>query len=210
MTAFITHCWKKWRLRAEGLRRLTLVFALTVWCPWAQAGVEFEQIRVDRQGGELLLHVSLQLELSPAVEDALSKGVALHFVAEAELMRERWYWSDRRIGQVSRHYRLAYQPFTRQWRLQVATEPIQAAGAGNAIAQSFDTLQAALDMVRRQTAWKLADATELDPEAKQYVHYRFRLDLSQLPRAFQIGASSQAEWGLSLARTLRITPEARP
>lgn len=174
------------------------------------AGVEFEQMRIERQGSDLLLHVSLQLELSPAVQDVISKGVALHFVAEAELMRERWYWSDRRIGQASRYYRLAYQPFTRQWRLQVATEPIQATGAGNAIAQSFDTLQAALDMVRRQTAWRLADTTELDPEAKHYVNYRFRLDLSQLPRPFQIGASSQIDWGLSLTRTLRMTPEARP
>ena len=210
MTAFITHCWKKPRPWAEGLVRLLLVLALALPCLAVRAGVELEQLRVERHDAELLLHAHLKLELGAAVEEALTKGVAVHFVAEAELMRDRWYWYDRKIGHVSRYYRLAYQPLTRQWRLQVASEPIYAGGAGSAIAQSFDSLAAALDVVRRQSGWKLADAAELDPESRQYVLYRFRLDMSQLPRPFQIGAGNQADWSLSLSRQLRIAPEARP
>ncbi len=176
----------------------------------ALAGVELEQMRVERQDAELLLHVHLKLELSPAVEEALAKGVPVHFVAEAELMRDRWYWYDRKLAHVSRYYRLAYQPLTRLWRLQVASEPIYAAGTGSSIAQTFDSLQAALEVVRRQSGWKLAEAADLDPEARQHVLYRFRLDMSQLPRPFQIGAGNQADWNLSLSRQLRIAPEVRP
>jgi len=188
--------------------RLLLVLALALPCLAVRAGVELEQLRVERHDAELLLHAHLKLELGAAVEEALTKGVAVHFVAEAELMRDRWYWYDRKIGHVSRYYRLAYQPLTRQWRLQVASEPIYAGGAGSAIAQSFDSLAAALDVVRRQSGWKLADAADLEADARQHVLYRFRLDMSQLPRPFQIAAGNQADWNLSLNRQLRIVPEA--
>lgn len=176
----------------------------------ATAAVDIEQLRVERQEQALLLNTVLRLELGPSVEEALLKGVAVHFVAEAELMRDRWYWYDRKVAQVTRYYRLAYQPLTRQWRLQVSSEPLSAAMAGTSIAQTFESLPAALDVIRRQTGWRLADAAEVEREARQYVVYRFRLDVSQLPRPFQITAGSQAGWNLSAGRTQRITPEAAP
>lgn len=205
MIAFITHCWKKTRRGLEALRLLLLALGLIGLALRAWAAVDLEQIRVERQDSDLVLQVQIKLDLGPAVEEALTKGVAIHFVAEAELMRDRWYWYDRQVAQVIRYYRLAYQPLTRQWRLQVASEPINAGGAASSIAQTFDSLQAALDVVRRQTNWKLADASELEPDARQHVLYRFRLDMSQLPRPFQIAAGNQSDWNLSLSRQLRIT-----
>jgi len=206
MTVSITPCWRKTRRFLERVGRLVLAWLLWGLVAPALAGVELEQLRVERKDADLQLHAHLKLELGPAVEEALAKGVAVYFVAEAELMRDRWYWYDRKLTQVSRHYRLAYQPLTRMWRLQVASEPIFAAGVSSSIAQTFDSLQAALDVVRRQSGWKLADAAEVDPDARQYVVYRFRLDMSQLPRPLQIGASNQTDWNLSLSRLLRITP----
>ena len=205
MTAFITHCWKKTRRGLEALRLLLLALGLAGLVLRAWAAVDMEQIRVERQDADLVLQVHLKLDLGPAVEEALTKGVAIHFVAEAELMRDRWYWFDRKVAQVARYYRLAYQPLTRQWRLQVASEPINAAGAASSIAQTFDSLQAALEVVRRQSYWKLTEASELEPDARQHVLYRFRLDMSQLPRPFQIAAGNQSDWNLSLSRQLRIT-----
>ena len=207
MTGFITHCWKKTRQALERFRHVLLALALAGLSLQALAGVELEQMRTERQESALLLHVNLRLELGQAVEEALTKGLAIHFVAEAELMRDRWYWYDRKVNQVSRHYRLAYQPLTRQWRLQVSSEPISSGAAASSLAQTFDSLQAALDVVRRQSGWKLADAADVEPDARQHVLYRFRLDISQLPRPFQITAGSQADWNLSLSRQLRIAPE---
>lgn len=206
MTVFITPCWRK-------LRRLfeqTLVPGFLIWALAGPAGAaaELEQLRVERQDQAVLLNAVMKLDLGPAVEDALLKGVAVHFVAEAELMRDRWYWYDRKVAQVSRYYRLAYQPLTRQWRLQISGEPLSASGSGSSIAQSFDSLSSVLDVIRRQSGWKLAEASHLEPDARQYVVYRFRLDISQLPRPFQIAAGSQAGWNLGVSRTLRIQPEA--
>lgn len=206
MTASITPCLRKLRRLLE--RALLIWLLLGAWIGSALAAVEFEQLRVERQDPAVLLQASLKLELGAAVEEALLKGVAVHFVAEAELMRERWYWSDRKVAQASRYYRLAYQPLTRQWRLQVASEPLSAAALGTSIAQSFDSLSAALDVVRRQSGWRIADSADLERDARQHVVYRFRLDMSQLPRPFQIAAGGQADWNLSVSRTLRIGAEA--
>jgi Domain of unknown function (DUF4390) len=205
MTVFITHCWQSLRRNLD--RFWCVLPILAALALPVQAGVELEHMRVERQEAGLLLQVYLKLELGPAVEDALAKGVPVHFVAEAELMRDRWYWYDRKISQVSRYYRLVFQPLTRQWRLQVASEPIYSAGAASSIAQSFDSLQDALDVIRRQSGWKLAEPGDLDADARQHVLYRFRLDMSQLPRPFQIGTGSQADWNMNLSRQLRITPE---
>jgi len=153
------------------------------------------------------LTAQLKLELAAAVEDALMKGFAVHFVAEAEVMRDRWYWYDRKIGTATRYYRLAFQPLTRRWRLNVSHEPISGAGLAGSISQNFETLPEALNVIRRQSGWKVADMADLDLEARQYIAYRFRLDISQLPRPFQIAAGSQAEWTLVVAKQIRLTTD---
>jgi hypothetical protein len=106
-----------------------------------------------------------------------------------------------------RYYRLAYQPLTRRWRLNVSNEPIAHAGASSSLSQNFESLQDALNVIRRQTSWKVADMTDIDPDARQYVAYRFKLDVSQLPRPFQIAAGNQADWRLEITRQLRLTAD---
>ena len=207
---FITHCLKS--ARPEAWRWVGWV--LSAWllgasCAWAQNAVaELTELRAERRDGALYLTAQLKLELGPVIEDALVKGLAVHFVAEAEILRERWYWSDRRIGATSRYYRLAFQPLTRRWRLNVSQEPISGAGLAGSISQNFETLSEALDVIRRQSGWKIADMPDLESDPKQYIAYRFRLDMSQLPRPFQIAAGNQAEWSLMATRTLRLSAEA--
>ena len=170
--------------------------------------VDMAEMWTERADGALVLHATLKLELGPAVEEALTKGVPVYFVAEAEVLRDRWYWYDRKIASVTRYYRLVYQPLTRRWRLNVSNEPLSASGLGGSISQSFDSLSEALGMVRRQSGWRLADLSEFDADARHNLNYRFRLDVAQLPRPFQIAAGSQADWNLSLSRNQRINLEA--
>jgi hypothetical protein len=209
MMGFITLCWKSawakpWRWRGWVLA----TWLLGASCAGAQnASVELTELRADRRDTALYLTAQLKLELGPVVEDALLKGLAVHFIAEAEVMRDRWYWYDRKVGAATRYYRLAFQPLTRRWRLNVSSEPISGLGLAGSISQNVDTLPEALDVIRRQSGWKVADVAELDPEARQYLSYRFRLDTSQLPRPFQIAAGNQADWTLSVARQMRLTAE---
>jgi hypothetical protein len=172
---------------------------------WAQTSTaELTEFKVERQDSSLLLNAQVRLELGPVIEDALIKGLAIHFVAEAEVMRDRWYWTDRKVGSAVRHYRLAYQPLTRRWRVNVSTYPIAHSGVTSSLSQSFDSLQDALGVVRRQTGWRLAEMTDIDLDARQYVAYRFKLDVSQLPRPFQIATGNQADWRLEITRNMRL------
>jgi hypothetical protein len=90
---------------------------------------EVSQLRVERIDDGIYLSASLQLEVPQPVEDALLKGIALIFVAEVDIYRERWYWTDKRIVQASRSMRLAYQPLTRRWRLSLGGVDSSAQGA---------------------------------------------------------------------------------
>jgi hypothetical protein len=147
-----------------------------------------------RRGDDgLLLNFVVQVELTRSVEDALLKGVPLHFTAQALLMRERWYWTDRRINTATRNWRLAYQPLTRRFRV-----------SQGGLAQSFDQLGEALAAVSRAAAWRVAEAAQLDDDARHYLEFAWRLDTSQLPRPMQIGIGGQADWSLGYGRTLRI------
>ena len=169
--------------------------------------VEITQLRVERADDGLFLSAQIRLDLPSIMVDTLSKGVALHFVAEAELLRDRWYWYDRRLALATKYIRLAYQPLTRRWRINVSPEPIGNAGLGVSITQNFDSLDDALQALQRQVRWRIGDSALLDPDSRHYVEFRFRLDTAQLPRPFQIGVVGNSEWILSATRTYRLGPE---
>jgi hypothetical protein len=182
---------------------LALVAGAAVHAPArAQAQAEVTQLRVERAEEGLLLSASVRFELPPVVEEALAKGIPMFFVAEATVYQDRWYWYDKRVAAVARHMRLSYQPLTRRWRLQVSSSPFGASGL--ALGQSFETRDEALAAVQRISQWKIAEPSEVDADSRHNVDFRFRLDISQLPRPFQIGAVGQAEWNISAARNQRL------
>jgi len=200
-----TPCWSARPLLERGLRALAwLVLVLGLGLARAEPP-EVAQLRLERSDEGVLLSASVRFDLPPAVEDALLKGIPMFFVADAALLRERWYWYDKHVAGGSRHMRLSYQPLTRRWRLQVSPTPI--GNSGLALGQSFETQEEALSAVRNIARWKIADLSDLEPDAKYSVDFRFRLDVSQLPRPFQIGAVGQADWNISVMRSQRLAVE---
>jgi hypothetical protein len=47
----------------------------------------------------------------------------------------------------------------------------------------------------------------LSPDARQRIRYNFKLDVSQLPRPFQIASGGQSDWNLQVSKTLRLSPD---
>jgi hypothetical protein len=168
---------------------------------------EITQMRLERNSEGILLYANVRVDLPPAVEEALLKGIPMFFVAEADVVRHRWYWSDKVVASVQRHMRLAYQPLTRRWRLNVASGVITANSLGMSLNQSYDSLPDAMAALQRLSGWKLADASVIDPEATHKVEFRFALDLAQMPRPFQIGAFGQSDWSIAAKATQQIGPE---
>jgi hypothetical protein len=165
--------------------------------------IEVTRLNVERAPDGLYLNVNIRFELPPAVEEALLKGIPMTFVSEADIYRDRWYWYDKQVATASRSVRLAYQPLTRRWRISVASGTVSSPASGIALTQHFDNLNEALGVVRRITRWKIADAGDIEPDARHNIDYRFQLDLSQLPRPLQIGVSGQSEWDIQVQRNLR-------
>ncbi len=170
-----------------------------------------EQLELQRDVEGLTLTARLGADIPPAVEDALLRGIPLYFVWRAELYRERWYWTDKRVATVVRTMRLAYQPLTRQWRLSLAAEPA-ASGASlqYAVHQSFDTLTEARTAITRLVRWRLARADDLEAGEHYRVELQFGLDLSLLPRPFQIGLRNQPDWDIELQRNMLVPRTVAP
>ncbi|HYP72110.1 MAG TPA: DUF4390 domain-containing protein [Variovorax sp.] len=165
------------------------------------------QLKLEQVDDGVYLTAQVQFDLPAVVEEVLEKGIAIYFVAEAELYRERWYWTDLKVAQAARYMRLAYQPLTRRWRLNVSPVPITNSGFGVSLNQNFDTLADALEVISRVGRLRLGELGEIGDDASHPVSFRFRLDTSQLPRPFQIGAVGQSDWNISVEKSVRLPLE---
>ncbi|MEO8015436.1 DUF4390 domain-containing protein [Polaromonas sp.] len=182
-----------------------------LWVPatWAAAPTEITQLRTERTEDGVYLSAVVRFEVPPVVEDALLKGIAVYFVVEADVYRDRWYWTDLRVASAARTLRLAYQPLTGRWRVNIVSGLItSSSGLRATLSQNYESLPEALSAIQRVTHWKIADASEVDPGEQYMLNLNFWLDLSQLPRPFQIGVAGQRDWTISaqFRDRLRLTP----
>ncbi len=203
---FITASSKSWRDRC----RLLLAVAL-LWGGLALAAeIEVAEPRLAATEDGYALSADFAFEFNQRLEEAVSKGVVLYFVAEFELTRPRWYWFDEKVVSRSQTYRLSYHALTRQYRLSTG-----------ALHQSFDTLSEALRMLSRLRQWVVVEkpagdkAGGLQPKAGEIYQaaLRLRLDVTQLPKPFQIAALGSKDWNLASDwKTWQLTlpaPEAK-
>ncbi len=187
---------------------LVLALGFSALGAWAQNQVGITAFQMEREEDAYQLSAQFDIELSATVQEALLKGIAVHFVFDAKVYRERWYWSDKLVATAQRHVRISYQPLTRRWRMQVASQPIVSSGLGMSLMQSYDSLEEVMSNLRRLTRWKFANTAQVDAGAGHRLDFGFYLDLSQLPRPLQMGATGQAEWELAISKSMRLVTEA--
>jgi hypothetical protein len=173
---------------------IALACALAI-SPVGAQPVELAGFEVTRNDDSVLLSFTTRFELPRGVADALQRGVPLHFVAEADVYRSRWYWRDLRVARASRTWRLAWQPLTRSYRVSFG-----------GLNQNFETLGDAMAALRGVARWKIADGAQLEEGARHYVEFRYWLDTGQLPRPMQIGLAGQSDWSLALEHSAPIEP----
>ncbi len=180
----------------QGLLVLLAWLCLGAGGPARAQGVELATLQAVRSEGALTLEFAVRVNLPKAVEDALQRGVPIYFVAEAQLLRNRWYWRDERVARVSRSWRLAYQPLTGAWKLSLG-----------GLNQTFPSLAETLATASRSAGWRLADLAQLDTDKSYYVEFSYRLDTSQLPGPMQFGLGGlggQSDWAVGVSRVLKV------
>lgn len=176
--------WVTWLI---GLVIGVLVAAPSLAVAQERIGVMAAALEPTREAGDaLLLNATFEFELPQALEEAVQKGIALYFNIEFELFRKRWYWFDRRVASSTLTYRLSYSPLTRQYRL----------GRGG-LSQSFESLEEALSLLKSVRNWKVAEKSVLGPREEYDAQVRMRLDVTQLPKPFQVNAITSREWTLT-------------
>ena len=162
------------------------IFQLLLLTSAAAQSVGINNLQVENTDTAVYLNVDLDLNLGARLGEAVERGIALYFIAEAELTRPRWWWFDENVVSRQERWRLSYNTLTRQYRL-----------ANGPLALPFSQLDEALGMMTHLRHWQIALAEQL-PAGTRYVgRFRFRLDLSQLPQPFQVNALNSRDWNLA-------------
>ena len=166
---------------------LLCLMALSDFSTTAHAeGIKIKSFELERVDSDWLLNASFQIELSPGLENAVQKGVVLYFQTDFELTRARWYWFDEKPVVAQRQTRLSYQPLTQQYRI-----------ASDGFTFSAKTISEALQAVGSIGGWRVIDNEQLDPNKAYTASLHMALDLSKLPKPFQVNALNNRDWNIS-------------
>jgi hypothetical protein len=174
--------------RFLGLSCLTVLLCLPLlsWAPTARADtipVKAAELRVEDES--YVLNAQFDVAFNPTLEEALQKGVALHFLLEFELSRPRWYWLDEKLVQRAIQYRIGYSPLTRQYRVTAGL-----------LSQQYEALEEVEHLLSRIVSRPVIAVDALTKGARYEAAVRLRLDVTQLPKPFQINALASRDWSM--------------
>lgn len=135
------------------------------------------------------LEAKYDVGLTATLEEALVRGLALHFATEFEVVLPRWWtlslW-NRSVTRARIDHKLSYNALTRQYRLSFGS-----------LHQGFDALSEALAVLGRVRLPMAVPYDELEPGVVYEATLRLRLDTSLLPKPLQIDALASREWNLA-------------
>lgn len=181
-------CLRK-KVMSQSIKQLLLcgLIALSLFSATARGeGVKLKAAELERVDNDWLLNATFQIELTPGLEDAVQKGVVLYFQTEFELTRSRWYWFDEKPVLAQRLIRLSYQPMTQQYRI-----------ASEGFTFSAKTMFEALQAVGSVGGWRVIDNNQIDLSKSYTAALRMTLDLSRLPKPFQVNALNNRDWNVT-------------
>jgi hypothetical protein len=167
---------------------LPLLLALALcWSTQTRAeDIEIRHISLEANDEGYILDADFEIDLNPRLEDAINKGVPLYFEVEFELTRKRWYWFDEHPVSRQLTLRLSYHALTRQYRI-----------SRGALHQSFSSLIDALRVLSRVRSWRVLGRGEVGAGTDYEAALRMRLDVTQLPKPFQVSALTNRDWNLA-------------
>ena len=163
-----------------------VIYSMTLLVGVARADeITFQKINLRPVDKAWVLDATLALELSPALEQLVVKGVTLQFVTEFHLTKSRWYWFDAKTVEVQRVSKISYQALTNQYRVTLGNFSLTAAN-----------LKQALAAVRTIEDWTVIEASAIDPNQTYQAAVRMWLDTNQLAKPFQVNAINSRSWNL--------------
>ena len=147
--------------------------------------IEVAEARLGATEDGIVLAADFAFELNPRLAEVVTNGVPLYFVVEFELTRPRWYWFDEKAAAKRIQLRLSYHPLSRHYRLSTGV-----------LQQNYATLEEALNVLRRVRNWLVVERSASLADANYEAAVRMRLDVTLLPKPFQLSAITSRDLNL--------------
>ena len=167
--------------------------------------IEVTDARLSATEEGVVLAADFAFELNPRLAEAVANGVPLYFVVEFELTRPRWWWFDEKAAAKRLQLRLSYHALSRHYRLSTGV-----------LQQNYPTLEEAVNVLRRVRNWVVVERSAALADANYEAAVRMRLDVTLLPKPFQLSAltsrdlSLESPWKRFTFRPPAATPPASP
>jgi Domain of unknown function (DUF4390) len=175
-----------WSGAPHGLWRALLLCALLAWSsPGARCaeGLGIARAQLDAEGDGYRLDSQLQIDLPPALVDAVDHGVTLNFEVVFTLVRPRTFWFDATVVERRELRQIAFSNLTRYYRVTL--------GTASETAERLEDALATLSTVRIP---RVFPASALEPGKRYRAQLRVSLDWSHLPKPLQVSAITSRAW----------------
>lgn len=182
------------RLLYAGVTVLLSVIMTATAPAHAEAAIQIRSVKLEAVEEGYQYDANFEITLNPRLEYALEKGIVLYFVTELNLLNSRWYWLDEKVAASRVREGLSYYALTRQYRLSRGT-----------LAQNFGTLDEALQALGRVRNRPIIANTELKLDTDYTVEVRMRLDISALPKPFQVETLGSRDWDVGTGMLRWVT-----
>lgn len=131
------------------------------------------------------LDADIDVQFGRALEEALSKGVALTFLYEFQIIKPHKYWFDDEVVTERRSVTLNYHALTKQYLLNYPQQQ-----------KVFDSLGEAKRELGLIHDWRLVPHGTLEKNQSYQAALKMHLDTSKLPKALQLDALGESDWEL--------------
>lgn len=152
----------------------------------ASNGLDFRYSEVVSVEQQYIVNTSIEMQPNARLEEMVDAGISIPFVTEFRVTRPRWYWFEEVVVERSLELRLSYHALTRQYRVAVGS-----------LHRNFRSYSEALQALLTIRNWAVLDHNQLRDGDSYNVALRFRLDLSRLPKPFQVAALGSRDLDLT-------------
>ena len=152
----------------------------------ATSSIQIKQAELQAVDEFYLLNAEINIVFDAEIEEAINKGVPLHFLIEFQVVSPRKYWFDDEIITTTNQVSLSYHALTRQYLVNRGTHQ-----------KSFETLDEAIDELSQLADLKVFEKALLEKDGNYKAALLMRLDQTKLPKAIQVDAIASEKWNLN-------------
>lgn len=170
----------------------------TCWSSAHAAVIQVTQASLEHTDNSYRIQTAYQFSLNNQLRDVLNHGVPLYFTEELRITKSRWYWFDKSVVHQQRTTRISYNILTNQYHISTDGQLQRAIGS----------LEEALATISRPARWSIEDESLFDVGTTYTASVKLELDVSKLPKPFQVNALNDSDWRVSSPwQTFTFTPE---